>query len=322
MQEKLSIKVEISALEIQEDGFLDGGLYVQTAAAKAAGVGAPSSASSSSDQDVFDCLSTRNKAGQSLGITIGPDTWGTLSFTSGSTGLPKGVQGRHFALSHYYPFMGRRFGLNENDRFTMLSGQCKGMLSVMVNLSVSDAVCMCVRVGIAHDPIQRDIFTPIFFGASLYVPTANDIAVPGRLARWMAKAKVNISHLTPAMAQLLCAHTAVSGEGVPSLRYAFLVGDILTKRDAAALQRLAQNCGVVNMYGESNMHARTHKYTYEFQPIRRCSNIIPSLIRSYFLCSSGTTETQRAVSHFVLPAISSNPTALASVKDILPAGKG
>jgi non-ribosomal peptide synthetase component F len=52
-------------------------------------------------------------------------SWGTLSFTSGSTGLPKGVQGRHFALSHYYPFMGRRFGLNENDRFTMLSGQYK-----------------------------------------------------------------------------------------------------------------------------------------------------------------------------------------------------
>ena len=24
--------------------------------------------------------------------------------------------------------------------------------------------------GIAHDPIQRDVFTPIYFGASIYIP--------------------------------------------------------------------------------------------------------------------------------------------------------
>jgi L-aminoadipate-semialdehyde dehydrogenase len=42
-----------------------------------------------------------------------------------------GVRGRHFSLTHYYPWMGREFGISERDHFTMLSG-------------------------IAHDPIQRD----------------------------------------------------------------------------------------------------------------------------------------------------------------------
>ena len=41
--------------------------------------------------------------------------------------------------------MAERFNLSENDRFTMLSG-------------------------IAHDPIQRDIFTPLFLGAQILVP--------------------------------------------------------------------------------------------------------------------------------------------------------
>ena len=34
--------------------------------------------------------------------------------------------------------------------------------------------------GIAHDPIQRDIFTPLFFGASLFVPEPADVTTPGR----------------------------------------------------------------------------------------------------------------------------------------------
>ena len=62
---------------------------------------------------------------------IGPDSIGTLSFTSGSTGIPKGVRGRHFSLTHFYPWMSQEFHLSASDRFTMLSG-------------------------IAHDPIQRD----------------------------------------------------------------------------------------------------------------------------------------------------------------------
>lgn len=64
-------------------------------------------------------------------VILGPDSIGTLSFTSGSTGIPKGVKGRHHSLTHFFPWMGERFGLDDHSKFTMLSG-------------------------IAHDPIQRD----------------------------------------------------------------------------------------------------------------------------------------------------------------------
>src|ERR1700742_5155107 len=70
---------------------------------------------------------------QSPKVEIGPDDTPTLSFTSGSEGRPKGVAGRHYSLPKYFPWMSERFNLTENDRFTMLSG-------------------------IAHDPIQRDVF--------------------------------------------------------------------------------------------------------------------------------------------------------------------
>jgi L-aminoadipate-semialdehyde dehydrogenase len=90
------------------------------------------------------------------------------------------------------------------------------------------------------------VFTPLFLGASLYVPTADDIGTPGRLAEWMADRQVNITHLTPAMGQLLSAQAT---RQIPSLQNAFFVGDVLTKRDCTRLQGLAKNVRIINMYG-------------------------------------------------------------------------
>lgn len=154
-------------------------------------------------------------------VTVGPDSVGTLSFTSGSTGIPKAVRGRHISLTHFYPWMGTEFGLSAEDRFTMLSG-------------------------IAHDPIQRDIFTPIFFGASLHIPSAEDISSLGQLAVWMQQHRCTVTHLTPAMGQLLTANASTQ---MPHLRNAFFVGDVLTRRDVMRLQALAPHATVINMYG-------------------------------------------------------------------------
>jgi len=104
---KLSIKTTIPALELSDNGVLKGG-----------------------DVNGQDCLLPYGEGKDDIsGVLVGPDSIPTLSFTSGSEGRPKGVQGRHFSLTYYFPWMAKKFGLSENDRFTMLSG-------------------------IAHDPIQ------------------------------------------------------------------------------------------------------------------------------------------------------------------------
>ncbi|WEW60813.1 large subunit of alpha-aminoadipate reductase [Emydomyces testavorans] len=155
-----------------------------------------------------------------VGVIVGPDSVPTLSFTSGSEGRPKGVRGRHFSLAYYFPWMSKTFNLSENDRFTLLSG-------------------------IAHDPVQRDIFTPLFLGAMLLVPSKEDIQNE-KLAEWMHEYKATVTHLTPAMGQILVGGAIAQ---FPSLHHAFFVGDILIKRDCMSLQALAPNVNIVNMYG-------------------------------------------------------------------------
>ncbi|KAM5446363.1 large subunit of alpha-aminoadipate reductase [Microsporum audouinii] len=155
-----------------------------------------------------------------VGVVVGPDSAPTLSFTSGSEGRPKGVKGRHFSLAYYFPWMSKTFKLTPDDRFTLLSG-------------------------IAHDPVQRDIFTPLFLGAQLLVPSREDIQNE-RLAEWMREYKATVTHLTPAMGQILVGGATAQ---FPSLHHAFFVGDILIKRDCRSLQGLAPNVNIVNMYG-------------------------------------------------------------------------
>ncbi|PHH52068.1 L-2-aminoadipate reductase large subunit [Ceratocystis fimbriata CBS 114723] len=165
--------------------------------------------------DVFQASKSKNP-----GVQVGPDNVPTLSFTSGTEGRPKGVRSRHFNLTYYFPWMAQRFGLNETSKFTMLSG-------------------------IAHDPIQRDIFTPLFLGAQLLVPSRDDIAHE-LLAEWMKTYGATVTHLTPAMGQILVGGATSQ---FPMLKNAFFVGDILIKRDCRRLQELAENVCIINMYG-------------------------------------------------------------------------
>lgn len=199
IKNELNVITRIPEIEILDDGSLNGGLV-----------------------DGKDVLADYEQyKHERTGVVVGPDSNPTLSFTSGSEGLPKGVLGRHFSLAYYFPWMAKTFNLSEKDRFTMLSG-------------------------IAHDPIQRDMFTPLFLGATLLVPTQDDIGTPGKLAEWMGKHGATVTHLTPAMGQLLSAQATAE---VKSLHHAFFVGDILTKRDCLRLQTIAENCFIVNMYG-------------------------------------------------------------------------
>ena len=130
IKENLNLRTEVPGLELLGDGSLRGG---------------------SVEPNAVDVLEKQQSLkAQHPGVVVGPDSQPTLSFTSGSEGIPKGCRGRHYSLTYYQSWMAQTFNLSSSDKFTMLSG-------------------------IAHDPIQRDIFTPLFLGAQILVPAKTDI---------------------------------------------------------------------------------------------------------------------------------------------------
>ena len=170
------------------------------------------------------CAALQPQAGRrAAAVPVGADDIAVITFTSGSTGVPKAVEGRHGALTHFFPWVEASFGLTAQDHYSLLSG-------------------------LSHDPLQRDLFNALWTGGCLHVPHPEQIA-PARLGAWLLAQRISVANLTPAMVQLLC--QAGDAPQLPDLRLAFIVGDVLAHRDAARLQQLAPAARLVNYYGST-----------------------------------------------------------------------
>ncbi|MGA2802168.1 MAG: amino acid adenylation domain-containing protein [Verrucomicrobiota bacterium] len=148
-----------------------------------------------------------------------------LAFTSGTTGVPKGIIGTHSPLAHFIAWHAEQFGLMEGDRFSLLSG-------------------------LSHDPLLRDIFAPLSVGARICIPDEPGLE-RGDLGMWMKEAQVSVAHLTPALGRFICAgvKNAKAPFTLDSLRYAFFGGDLLTRGDIQQLKEIAPSVQCVNFYG-------------------------------------------------------------------------
>ena len=167
-------------------------------------------------------------------IAIDPDDLAYVSYTSGSTGEPKGVLGRHGPLSHFLPWQAEKFGLKSSDHFSLLSG-------------------------LSHDPLHREIFTALWVGGTIYVPDPDILGAAGELADWMARQQITFAHMTPALGRFLT-ETAKPQSQLPSLRHVFLVGDKLTWGDVTRLRKLAPEVTCVNYYGSTETQRAVSYY--------------------------------------------------------------
>lgn len=147
------------------------------------------------------------------------DAPAVVQFTSGTTGQPKGVLSGHQALSQFIDWQCREFDVGPDDRVSLLSG-------------------------LGHDPSLRDMFLPLWAGATLCIPRQADID-DGRVAAWLRDSGVTIVHATPAMARLAFGSAP---DRLAALREVFFGGDRVTPADIAACQARTAASGVV-FYG-------------------------------------------------------------------------
>jgi amino acid adenylation domain-containing protein len=145
-----------------------------------------------------------------------------LAFTSGTTGQPKQVLGGPQPLAHFLAWYTDRWQIGDTDRFAMVSG-------------------------LGHDPLLRDVLTPLWVGGTLCVPPAELLHAPADLLAWLWAEKVTVLHVTPALGRLLA--TPAHGPALSDVRLVVCGGDSMHAADVSAIRSWAPAATIVNVYG-------------------------------------------------------------------------
>jgi amino acid adenylation domain-containing protein len=151
-----------------------------------------------------------------------PDTPAYVFFTSGSTGVPKGVIGTHKGASHFLAWQHATFGIEPSDRFAHLTS-------------------------VSFDVVLRDVFQPLVSGATLCIPPRP--LGTDEVVSWLAAERITVVHIVPSLARAWL-DEAPPGASLPALRWVFHGGepvlDTLVHRWRRAMPPSA---GIVNLYG-------------------------------------------------------------------------
>ncbi|VVN02333.1 D-alanine--poly(phosphoribitol) ligase subunit 1 [Pseudomonas fluorescens] len=147
-----------------------------------------------------------------------------VTFTSGSTGEPKGIVTNHAPLVHFIEWHVRRHSFTREERFSLLSG-------------------------LGHDPVYRDVFTPLSIGATVCIPAQSLVIDPAALAKWIHESAISVIHLTPPLGKLIETGAKLNGRPLNALRYLFWGGDALSSTLYEQIRVIAPNAISVNFYG-------------------------------------------------------------------------
>jgi amino acid adenylation domain-containing protein len=157
--------------------------------------------------------------------TVHADDIAYLLFTSGSTGLPKGVMVAHRNIAHFVDVAVDRYAIGPDDRFSH-------MFEVTFDLSLFD------------------MFVAWQAGACLCCPDARQRLLP---ARWVADAGLTVWFSVPSTARLMKDARTLVDNAFPSLRWSLFCGEALPVPLADAWARAAPHSIVENLYGPTEL---------------------------------------------------------------------
>ncbi|SFX57317.1 amino acid adenylation domain-containing protein [Thermoactinomyces sp. DSM 45891] len=158
-----------------------------------------------------------------------------LLFTSGSTGISKGVPITHKNVTHFMQVNQQRYQITDHDRFTQTFDQT-------FDLSIFDLFMAwgCGAAVCSMDPIH--LLSPFSF---------------------IREKGITVWFSVPSVAVLLCKQNFLKQNSMPSLRWSFFCGEVLLKTTAEAWQLAAPNSIIENLYGPTELTIACTAYRWD-----------------------------------------------------------
>jgi D-alanine--poly(phosphoribitol) ligase subunit 1 len=154
-------------------------------------------------------------------VEVSAEHTGYIIFTSGTTGVPKGVMIPAEAVAHFLQAMQTQYGVQPTDRVA-------GVTEITFDLSVFD------------------IFATFKCGAALLVVPPTQMMAP---AAFIQRQKPTIVFTVPSIAANLQRMKLLAPNSLPSLRYSFFAGEPLPVASASQWKVAAPNSVVDNLFG-------------------------------------------------------------------------
>lgn len=171
-----------------------------------------------------------------------------LLFTSGSTGVPKGVPVSQRNVGHYLRYVTERYSVRAEDRFSQ-------MFDMTFDLSV------------------HDMFVSWSNGACLYCVPHSHLISPSRFIR---EKQLTMWFSVPSVIMFMQKTRTLKPNSLPSLRFSLFCGEPLLETMAQAWQEAAPASELENLYGPTEATIAITHYRWKRNSDNRCVNgIVP-----------------------------------------------